>query len=33
MTHDYIPTTVIAPHVENTPLSENTGATSVITEK
>jgi hypothetical protein len=32
MTHDYIPTTVVAPHVENVPSSENTGITPIITE-
>jgi hypothetical protein len=32
MTHDYIPTIVVAPHVENVPSSENTGATPTITE-
>jgi hypothetical protein len=32
MTHDYIPTTVVAPNVENVPSSENTGATPIITE-
>jgi hypothetical protein len=32
MTHDYIPTTVVTPHVENAPSSENTGATPAITE-
>jgi hypothetical protein len=32
MTHDYIPTTVVAPHLENVPSSENTGATLAITE-
>jgi hypothetical protein len=32
MTHDYIPTTVVAPHVENMPSSENTGTTLTITE-
>jgi hypothetical protein len=32
MTHDYIPTTIVAPHMENAPSSENTGATPTITE-
>jgi hypothetical protein len=32
ITHDYIPTTVVAPHMENTPSSENTGATPTITK-
>jgi hypothetical protein len=32
MTHDYIPTTVVAPHAENGPSSENTGATHAITK-
>jgi hypothetical protein len=32
MTHDYIPTTVVTPHVENAPSSENTGATPAITK-
>jgi hypothetical protein len=32
MTHNYITTTVVTPHVENTPSSENTGATPAITE-
>jgi hypothetical protein len=32
MTHDYIPTTIVASHVENKPSSENTGATPIITK-
>jgi hypothetical protein len=32
MTHDYIPTTVVAPHVESVPLSENTSAPPAIIE-
>jgi hypothetical protein len=32
MTHDYIPTTVVAPDVENVPSSENTDTTPTITE-
>jgi hypothetical protein len=32
MTHDYVPMTVVAPHVENTPLSEDTGTIPAITE-
>jgi hypothetical protein len=32
MTHDYNPTAVVAPHVENTPSSENTSATPAITK-
>jgi hypothetical protein len=32
MTHDYIPVTVVAPHVESVPLNENTHATPAITE-
>jgi hypothetical protein len=32
MTHDYIPVTVVAPHVESAPLNENTSATPAITE-
>jgi hypothetical protein len=32
MTHDYIPVTVVAPHVESAPLNENTSTTPVITK-
>jgi hypothetical protein len=32
MTHDYVPMTIVAPHVESAPLNEDTGAAPTITK-
>jgi hypothetical protein len=32
MTHDFIPTTIVAPHVESVPLTKNSSATPTMIE-